>query len=109
MRAARSVAGQRSAHAATTITSQLRSPARQELDGADGKPEIARQVYLCKIDNLVAAAEHSNQPPQPLETDVAAFGDSAALFDIAQRLDLVKSDTPREAGGLMSWAASKME
>src|SRR6266852_520152 len=56
----------------------------------DGKPKIVRQVYLGKIDDLVAAAEHSNQPPQPLETDVAAFGDSAALFDIAQRLDLVQ-------------------
>jgi transposase len=56
----------------------------------DGKPKIVRQVYLGKIDDLVAAAERSQQPPQPLETEVAAFGDSAALFDIAQRLDLVQ-------------------
>jgi transposase len=56
----------------------------------DGKPKITRQVYLGNIDDLVAAAEHSHQPPQPLETVVAAFGDSAALFDIAQRLDLVQ-------------------
>ncbi len=55
----------------------------------DGKPKIVRQVYLGKIDDLVAAAEHSQQPPQPVETEVAAFADSAALFDIAQRLDLV--------------------
>jgi transposase len=56
----------------------------------DGKPKIVRQVYLGKIDDLVAAAEHSQPPPQPLETEVAAFGDTAALFDIAQRLDLVQ-------------------
>lgn len=56
----------------------------------DGKPKIVRQVYLGKIDDLVTAAERSQQPPQPLETEVAAFGDSAALFDIAQRLDLVQ-------------------
>jgi transposase len=56
----------------------------------DGKPKIVRQVYLGKIDDLVAAAEQSRQPPQPLETEVAAFADSAALFDIAQRLDLVQ-------------------
>ncbi len=56
----------------------------------DGKPKIVRQVYLGKIDDLVAAAEHSQQPPQPLETEVAAFADIAALFDIAQRLDLVQ-------------------
>lgn len=56
----------------------------------DGKPKIVRQVYLGKIDDLVAAVENSRQPPQPLETEVAAFGDSAALFDIAQRLGLVQ-------------------
>lgn len=55
----------------------------------DGKPKIVRQVYLGKIDDLVAAAEQSHQPPQPLETEVAAFADAAALFDIASRLDLV--------------------
>ena len=41
----------------------------------DGKPKIVRQVYLGKIDDLVAAVENSRQPPQPLETEVAAFGD----------------------------------
>ena len=56
----------------------------------DGKPKIVRQIYLGKIDDLVAAAEHSRQPPQPFETEVAAFADIAALFDIAQRLDLVQ-------------------
>src|ERR1035438_1655159 len=55
----------------------------------DGKPKITRQVYLGNIDNLVASAEQSHQPPQPLETEVAAFADVAALFDIASRLDLV--------------------
>src|ERR1035437_10824377 len=47
----------------------------------EGKPKIVRQVYLGKIDDLVAAADHSRQPPQPLETEGAAFGDIAALFD----------------------------
>jgi len=56
----------------------------------DGKPKIVRQVYLGKIDDLVAAAERSQQPPQPLQTEVAAFADTAALLDIAQRLDLVR-------------------
>jgi transposase len=56
----------------------------------NGKPKIVRKVYLGKIDDLVAAAERSHLLPQPLETEVAAFGDIAALFDIAQRLDLVQ-------------------
>src|SRR5450756_1758972 len=55
----------------------------------DGKPKIVRQVYLGKIEDLVAGAEGSRQPPPPLETEVAAFGDVAALLEIAQRLDLV--------------------
>lgn len=54
-----------------------------------GKPKVVRTVYLGKLEDLVAAAEGSRQPPQPLETDVAAFGDVTALFDIAQRLELV--------------------
>ena len=52
----------------------------------NGKPKIVRQVYLGKIDDLVASAEHAHTPPQPLETEVA---DIAALWDIAQRLDLI--------------------
>src|SRR6266567_4161650 len=55
----------------------------------DGKPKVVRTVYLGKIEDLVSATEGSHQPPQPLETEVAAFGDVAALFDLAQRLDLV--------------------
>jgi len=55
----------------------------------DGKPKIVHQVYLGKIEDLVAAAELSQQPPQPLETEVAAFADVAALFDVASRLDLL--------------------
>lgn len=54
-----------------------------------GKPKIVRTVYLGKIEDLVAAAEASRQPPRPLETEVAAFGDVAALFHVAQRLDLL--------------------
>ena len=54
----------------------------------DGKPKIVRQVYLGKIDELITAAEQSHTPPAVLETEVAAFGDVAALFDIAQRLEL---------------------
>src|SRR5258706_3938963 len=56
----------------------------------EGKPKVVRTVYLGNIEALVAAAEQSRQPPQPLATEVAAFGDSAALFGIAQRLDLVQ-------------------
>jgi len=55
----------------------------------DGKPKIVRQVYLGKIEDLVASTERAHIPPQPLETQVASCGDIAALWEIAQRLDLV--------------------
>ena len=54
-----------------------------------GKPKIVRTVYLGKIEDLVQAVEQSHQPAQPLETEVAAFGDVVALWDLAQRLDLL--------------------
>jgi transposase len=55
----------------------------------NGKPKIVRQVYLGKLEDLVATVEQSRLPPQPLETHVAAFADIAALWDMAQRLDLL--------------------
>lgn len=55
----------------------------------DGKPKIVRQVYLGKIEDLVASSERAHTPPPPLETEVASCGDVAALWEIAQRLDLV--------------------
>jgi transposase len=55
----------------------------------EGKPRIVRQVYLGKIEDLVIAAEGARQPPQPQETVVAAFGDVAALWQIAERLEVL--------------------
>ncbi|MGH9438757.1 MAG: IS1634 family transposase [Terriglobia bacterium] len=54
-----------------------------------GKPKIVRQVYLGKLEDLIAATQAARQLPQPLETEVAAFADVTALFDLAQRLEVV--------------------
>jgi transposase len=54
-----------------------------------GKPKIVRQVYLGKIEDLVAAVEAARQPPQPQETVVAAFGDVVALWRVAERLEVL--------------------
>ncbi len=55
----------------------------------NGKPKIVRTVYLGKIEDLVAAAAGAHPPPQPQETVVAAFGDVAALWQVAERLDVL--------------------
>ena len=54
----------------------------------DGKPKIVRQVYLGKLEDIVASSSQAHTPSPPLETQVAACADIAALWDIAQRLDL---------------------
>jgi len=70
----------------------------------EGQPKIVRQVYLGKIEDLVAAAVGTRQTPQPRETVVAAFGDVAALWQMAERLEVLplldsalpaKRDQPR--------------
>jgi transposase len=55
----------------------------------NGKPKIVRTVYLGKVEDLVVAAEGTQQPPQPQETVVTAFGDVAALWHVAGHLDLL--------------------
>ena len=55
----------------------------------EGKPKIVRQIYLGKLEDWIAAAQQARQPPQPLETEVAAFGDVAALWHLAQGLELL--------------------
>src|SRR5216683_5076641 len=55
----------------------------------DGKPKIVRTVYLGRIEDLVATTEAGRQPPQPQQTVVAAFGDVAALWHIAGRLEVL--------------------
>ncbi len=55
----------------------------------DGQPKIVRQIYLGKLEDWIAAAQQARQPPQPLETEVAAFGDVAALWHLAQGLELL--------------------
>lgn len=54
-----------------------------------GKPTIVRQVYLGKLEDLIAATQASRELPPPRETEVAAFADVAALFDMAERLEVV--------------------
>ena len=64
----------------------------RECQRVNGKPKIVRTVYLGSADALIAAAlqRKHDQAPQPLAVDIAAFGDVAALYDLAQQIGLVE-------------------
>src|SRR5262245_55446702 len=56
------------------------------------KPKIVRTIYLGTADELIAATlgQKQSQAPQPISVDVAAFGDVAALYDLARQMELVE-------------------
>jgi transposase len=64
----------------------------RECQRLNGKPKIVRTIYLGSADALIAAAlqRKHDQTPQPLAVDIAAFGDVAALYDLAQQIGLVE-------------------
>ena len=64
----------------------------RECQRINGKPKIVRTVYLGSADDLIAAAlkRRQGQAPQPQSVDIAAFGDVAAFYDLAQQIGLVE-------------------
>src|SRR3990170_5644410 len=63
----------------------------RECAWVDGKPKIVRQTYLGTADALAAAL---GKAPSPLQlvpgAPVLAFGAVAALYALAERLDVVR-------------------
>jgi len=53
-----------------------------------GRPKIVWQKYLGRADDIVHALTQA-QSPSPQEADVVEFGLSCALYDIAEKLNLV--------------------
>jgi len=67
----------------------------RECKRVDGKPKIVWQKYLGKADDVIAALSDKGKdgipdPPAPKEAVISEFGAVAALYDIAQGLDLVR-------------------
>ena len=54
-----------------------------------GRPKIVWQKYLGRADDIVHALTQA-QSPSPQEADVVEFGLSCALYDIAEKLNLVQ-------------------
>ena len=61
----------------------------RECQRVNGKPKITKTIYLGSLDSLIAAVQGAKAPPRPQSVDIAALGDVAALYDIAQDIGLV--------------------
>lgn len=55
----------------------------------DGKPKCINQVYLGSAENIMKKLE-SQKPTQPLYSEIEAFGDVCLIYDLANRLSLIK-------------------
>ena len=60
----------------------------RECQRVNGKPKIVWQKYLGRADDIIAKLAQV-EAPIPQEGDVIEFGLTAALYDVASRLDLV--------------------
>jgi len=61
----------------------------RECQRIDGKPKIVWQKYLGKAEDIVAAVTQSPGAGEPATAVVTEFGAVAALYDLAERLELV--------------------
>lgn len=74
----------------------------RECQRIDGKPKIVWQKYLGKAEDIVAAMTRASEPVEPEAAVVTEFGTVAALYDLAERLDLVAlidRQVPKRGGG----------
>ena len=62
----------------------------RECQRVNGKPKIVKTKYLGSAQSLLARLSQADAPPEPRAVDIASFGDVAALWDIAQQLELVE-------------------
>jgi transposase len=56
----------------------------------NGKPKIVQTVYLGTVDKMIKNAWAADQIPQAQEVCIAELGATAALFDVANRLQFVQ-------------------
>jgi hypothetical protein len=69
----------------------------RECRRVEGKPKIVWQKYLGKADNIARAMGAPAEPPRPKTIVLTDFAAPAALYDLTQELDLVRT-IDRHAG-----------
>ena len=62
----------------------------RECRRVDGKPKIVRTTYLGSLQRIAAMVHQAEALPAPETVDVAGFGDVAALYAVAESIDLVR-------------------
>lgn len=66
----------------------------RECKRVEGKPKIVWQKYLGRAEDIISALSREPTqpplPPEPTEAIVTEFGAVVALYDLAQRLQLVE-------------------
>jgi len=68
----------------------------------NGKPKIVQTIYLGTVDKIIKNAQAADQIPQAKEVYIAELGATAALFDIARRLqfvEIIDSHIPKRKQG----------
>ena len=74
----------------------------RESKRVNGKPKIVWQKYLGTIENIIHAVENKNTPTIPDEVTISQFGAVAAIYDLANRWNMVniidKTVNKREQG-----------
>ena len=69
----------------------------RECQRVNGKPKIVWQKYLGKAEDIAAAMGAPSQVPEPKEIVLSDFAAPAALYDLTQTLDLIRT-IDRHAG-----------
>ena len=62
----------------------------RECQRVDGKPKIVWQQYLGRAEDIISRLTIAPPAPQPTEAVIREFGAVMALYDLAQRLNLVE-------------------
>jgi len=55
----------------------------------DGKPKIVNQIYIGPVESVISSLKESKVAVAPAYSTVLEFGAVSALYDVAQRLDVV--------------------
>jgi len=75
----------------------------RECQRVDGRPKIVKTIYLGSLEQIIQSVTQAQQPLPPHQARLAHFGAVAALYDQAQKIELVPlidAQVPKREQGL---------